>query len=77
MSRYTKAIAGFFVPIIASGLIKIAGEYGLPIDGFAANAAATLVVGIATGCVVWLVRNAPPDLVQAIEEATGIDIDGE
>ncbi len=75
MSKYNKAIAGVFIPIGTIALLQLAEKYGLPLDSGAASLLATITVGLLTGLAVYAIRNAPPELIDAIEEAAGIDLD--
>ena len=75
MRQYSKAIVGALVPVLAIGLMQLAENYGLPLDVGVAGILSTVIVGLLTGAAVWAVRNAPPDLIEAIEDAAGIEID--
>ena len=77
MTKYNKAIAGLLIPMATIALLRLAENYAVPLDSAAASAVATLIVGLATGAAVYAIRNAPPDLIDAIEEASGVDLDEE
>lgn len=75
MLKYSKAIIGFLTASITVGLLQIASRYGLPLDTPTAAVISAGLAGLITGAAVYAVRNAPPDLIDAIEDVSGIKLD--
>lgn len=74
--QYSKAIAGFATPVLAIWLIRGAESLGVELNSGLAGIIATLIIGLATGLLVYGVRNAPPGLVDAIQDALDGEQDG-